>query len=111
MRFIGNYTAPVTYLGLYAGCVTCAPVWVDPGHVDARLTELGHRQAAAARVSRVDPNSPENIEARQRAVELTKQCTFAGDTRSWIQKLKDRHEEGEILPYQQLQILKQRGLA
>lgn len=40
MKFVGNYTAPVTYLGLYAGCVTCAPVWVDPGHV-ARLEGTG----------------------------------------------------------------------
>lgn len=40
MRFTGTYTAPVTYLGLYAGCTTCAPVWVDPGHV-ARLEGTG----------------------------------------------------------------------
>lgn len=40
MRFTGTYPAPVTFLGLYPGCVTCAPVWVDPGHV-ARLEGTG----------------------------------------------------------------------
>lgn len=92
-------------------CPDCKERLPDHGIACACGWKAPYRQAAAARVSRVDPNSPENIEARRRAVELTKQCTFAADTRSWIQKLKDRHEEGEILPYQQLQILKQRGLA
>ncbi len=40
MKFTGTYAAPVTYLGQYAGCVTCPPVPVNPGDV-ARLEGTG----------------------------------------------------------------------
>lgn len=85
---------------LQDGATACACGWKAP-----------YRQASRAPKRVIDPNSPETAEARQRVVELQKQCTFSSDTRSWVQKLKDRHDAGEILPYQQQQILKQRGLA
>lgn len=34
MKFTGAQSGPVTYFGLYAGCATCAPVWVNPGDVE-----------------------------------------------------------------------------
>ncbi len=40
MKFTGRYEAPVQFLGLYQGCVTCPHVQVDPGHV-VRLEGTG----------------------------------------------------------------------
>jgi hypothetical protein len=40
MKFTGTYVAPVTYLGQYSGCVTCTPVYVNPGDV-SRLEGTG----------------------------------------------------------------------
>lgn len=47
MKFTGNYQAPVVYLGLYSGCISCPPVWVNPGDV-ARLESTGAWQKVEA---------------------------------------------------------------
>lgn len=72
--------------------------------------KAAYRQAGRSPVRSTDPNSPENIEARTRALALRKQDDVI-DPRSWITNLQERLAAGEILPAKQLQILKQRGLA
>lgn len=85
---------------LTQGATACACGWKAP-----------YRQASTTPRRLIDPNAPDAVEARNKALAMQKQCSFAKDTRDWITKLKERHEAGEILPYQQQQILKQRGLA
>jgi hypothetical protein len=40
LKFTGGYEGPVTYFGLYDGCISCPPVWADPNDV-ARLLNTG----------------------------------------------------------------------
>ena len=47
MKFTGTYAAPVVYLGLYSGCISCPAVWVNPGDV-ARLESTGAWQKVEA---------------------------------------------------------------